>query len=234
MAQQYTLADHMFPTEHGESFTAHLDLIAGTTNISPTVAIANLPTGQPWGCDSPQGTTTWTVNENRVVQNNGPFPCFTQFQTMADSLDSAGVSWKYYAPYVTVNGGGLWSEFDAISSVRYGKDWANVISPENNILKDAMNGQLASVSWVVPHGTDSDHPSWTSDTGPSWVASIVNTIGKSPLWTSTAVVVLWDDFGGWYDDVPPPQLDFVGLGIRVPCIIISPYAKANYVSHTQY
>ncbi|MGA9273996.1 MAG: alkaline phosphatase family protein, partial [Candidatus Cybelea sp.] len=72
------------------------------------------------------------------------------------------------------------------------------------------------------------------DDGPSWVSSVVNAIGKSPYWNSTAIVVLWDDWGGWYDSVAPPQLGFVGLGIRVPCIIISPYAKAGYVSHTQY
>ena len=59
-------------------------------------------------------------------------------------------------------------------------------------------------------------------------------MGTSKYWDSSAVVVLWDDWGGWYDDVPPPQLDFEGLGIRVPCIIISPYAKAGTVSHTQY
>jgi phospholipase C len=62
----------------------------------------------------------------------------------------------------------------------------------------------------------------------------VNAVGEGPDWDSTAIVVLWDDWGGWYDNVPPPQLDFKGLGIRVPCIIISPYAKTNYVSHTRY
>jgi phospholipase C len=87
---------------------------------------------------------------------------------------------------------------------------------------------------------NSDHPGTGSNTGPAWVASVVNAIGTSPYWNSTAIVVLWDDWGGWYDDAAPPQVDFRGLGIRVPCIVVSPFARvapgqmAGYVSHTQY
>ena len=73
-----------------------------------------------------------------------------------------------------------------------------------------------------------------SDKGPSWVASVVNAIGESSYWDSTAIVVLWDDWGGWYDNAKPPQLDYRGLGFRVPCLIISPYAKEGYVDRTQY
>ena len=94
--------------------------------------------------------------------------------------------------------------------------------------------ELASVSWVTPSGQDSDHPQYLSDTGPSWVSSVVNAIGGSSYWNSSAIILLWDDWGGFYDNAPPPQLDYRGLGIRVPCIIISPYAKHGYVSHVQY
>ncbi len=62
----------------------------------------------------------------------------------------------------------------------------------------------------------------------------MNAIGESPYWESTAIVVLWDDWGGFYDDAEPPQLDYRGLGIRVPCLIVSPYAKRGYVSHVRY
>ncbi len=240
MASSYALADRMFPTEFGGSFSAHLNLIAGTDKVTATTAIVDWATNTPWGCDAPKGTKAWTVNSNRKVSNKGPFPCFTQFNTMADTLDAAAVSWKYYAPQVVGcsgscdNGGLEWSTFDAISNVRNGPDWQrNIISPQTTILKDAPNGALASVSWVVPDLKDSDHPGTKSDTGPSWVASVVNAIGQSQYWDSTAIVVVWDDWGGWYDDAPPPQLDFLGLGIRVGCIIISPYAK-NQVIHTQY
>jgi len=90
------------------------------------------------------------------------------------------------------------------------------------------------VSWITPTCANSDHAGCGSNTGPSWVASLVNAIGKSPYWSSTAIFIFWDDYGGWYDDVPPPLVDYDGLGIRVPLLVISPYAKRGYVSHTQY
>ena len=239
MAQQYVLADAMFPTEFGGSFTAHLNAIAGTDNMSSTTAQVNYPTHTPNDCDSPPGTTSSLVDQNRDVgRGNGPFPCFTQFNTMAQLLDNAGVTWKYYADKHL--NAGIWSPFEAISYVRYGSDWNNnVIAPQTKVLTDIANNQLASVSWVTPDHETSDHPGAHSDMGPSWVASIVNAVGESPYWDSTAIVVIWDDWGGWFDNAAPPQLDFRGLAIRVPCLIISPYAKEGstsqgYVSHTQY
>jgi phospholipase C len=233
MAAQYVLADHMFPSMFGASFTAHLDLIAGTTDITPKLAVVDLPDAKPWGCDAPAGTTTSLVNKQRIIlHGRGPFPCFSRFRTMADTLDDASVSWKYYAPNILQ--GPAWSPFDAIKAVRYGADWANVISPQTQVLADAANGALPAVAWVTPDLRDSDHPGTSSDTGPSWVAAVVNAVGHGPDWNSTAIVLLWDDWGGWYDNVPPPQRDFKGLGIRVPCIIISPYARTGFVSHTTY
>jgi phospholipase C len=129
----------------------------------------------------------------------------------------------------------MWSAFDAIAPVRYGYEWAtNVVSPETRVLSDINNGYLANMTWVVPDMKNSDHSSSLSASGPDWVASIVNAIGRSKFWKSTAIVVVWDDSGGWYDHVPPPQLDYDGLGNRVPMIVISPYARRGYVSHTQY
>jgi phospholipase C len=233
MAGSYVLADHMFPSMFGASFTAHLTLIAGTTNLSPAKALVDTPSASPWGCDAPAGTTTSILDSSRVVNGGaGPFPCFSAFRTMADTLDAAGVSWKYYAPDILKRA--AWSAFDAIRSVRYGKDWANVTTPPSQVLLDAQRGSLPSLTWVTPDARDSDHPGDGSDTGPSWVAAVVNAIGSGPDWNSTAIVVVWDEWGGWYDNVPPPQLDFKGLGIRVPCLIISPYAKRGYVSHTRY
>ena len=125
--------------------------------------------------------------------------------------------------------------FSAIRAVFEGPDWKrNVRSPQTLVLGDARAGRLPAVSWVIPDALDSDHPAERSDTGPSWVASVVNAVGESKDWSSTAIVVLWDDWGGWYDNAPPPQLDFTGLGIRVGCVVISPYARRGYVSHTQY
>ncbi len=136
MAREYALADHMFPTMFGPTFTAHIDLIASTTNLSADIAEVDGPTGQPWGCDAPAGTTTYVLNPQRVESGGGPFPCFTEYNTMADTLDGTGVSWKYYAPNVRYAGGRLWSPFAAIRNVRYGPDWKrNVISPQTTVLR---------------------------------------------------------------------------------------------------
>ena len=93
---------------------------------------------------------------------------------------------------------------------------------------------MPAVSWIVPIDKNSDHPGITQDDGPSWVASIVNAIGESPYWDSTAIVVVWDDWGGFYDNYAPPVKDYGGLGFRVPALIISPYARPGYISKTQY
>jgi phospholipase C len=233
MANQYVLADEMFPTEFGPSWTAHLTLVAGTDNITPTTALADFATAHS-NCRAAPGTVTAIVDEKRVVHHNaGPFPCLDQFNTIAQALDTAGVTWKYYV--ATRLKSFIWSPFAAIKYVEQGPDWTNnVIGPQTQVLKDINAGNLASVSWVTPSHRDSDHPGAHSDTGPAWVASIVNAIGQSPYWNSTAIVVLWDDYGGFYDNAPPPQLDFRGLGIRVPCLIISPYTRPGLVSHKQY
>jgi phospholipase C len=236
LAKQYVLADHMFPTEFGGSFTAHLTLVAGTDNLTPTTAEVDFPDGAPDDCDSPPGTTSSTVNDRRKVGYfTGPFPCFSQFNTMAKTLDNAGVSWRFYATRLL--DAGTWEPFEAIKYVRYGADWKkNIIAPQTRFLTELSRRRpLAKVTWITPSKVDSDHPGRRNGPdGPLWVSSLVDTIGESPDWNSTAIIILWDDWGGWYDNLPPPQLDFRGLGIRVPCIIVSPYARQGYVSHTQY
>jgi phospholipase C len=242
IAEQYVLADEMFPTEFGGSFTAHLTLVAGTDNIKqkPSEAEVDFPTEVPDDCDSQPGTvssylTAGSPHPYKDTEHRfkGPFPCFSQWDTMANVLDKAGVSWKYYATKLL--DGGLWEPYEAMKYVRYGPDWnTDIIAPQTRVLSDAANGNLASVNWVSPSHADSDHPAYHSDLGPSWVASVVNAVGESSYWNSTAIIILWDDWGGWYDNSTPPQLDYRGLGLRVPCLIISPYAKQGYVDHTQY
>jgi phospholipase C len=247
MAQHFTLADHMFQTQSSGSFTAHQDLIAGGTALSATESIVDFPGRGPWGCDAPVGTHTTLINaQSQVLFLAGPFPCFN-WMTMRDLLDRKRVTWKYYTPSMAPGGTGfLWNAFDAIRAVRYDpNEWGaqtgsaaqcptrNVSCPETTIFADINRHSLPQVSWVIPNNPNSDHASG-SDTGPSWVASIVNAVGRSEYWKDSAIIVVWDDWGGLYDHVPPPQLDYQGLGFRVPMIVVSPWARKHYVSHTPY
>lgn len=252
LAKQWGLANAMFQTQGSESFTAHQDLIRGGTAITPNESlIDNPPYGHGvWGCDSPAGTPTSLITTYlQFERHKGPFPCTTSFPTsdagyltLRDLLDAKYVSWKYYTAEVG-DSGGIWSAYDVIGSVRYGSEWGtNVSWPSTNIFNDISSGALPAMSWVVPDGADSDHPGSASDTGPSWVASVVNAVGSSQYWNSCAVIVVWDDWGGFYDPVPPPlpRDDQGGPGLRVPMIVISPYARESsasqpgYISNTVY
>ncbi|MGA8099741.1 MAG: alkaline phosphatase family protein [Candidatus Cybelea sp.] len=237
MARRYVLADHMFPTENSGDFSSHQDLIRGSSALNAQESAIDFPTHGPWGCDAQKGTTTPAIWSTGKYQRKGPTPCFS-YQTLRDLLDAQKISWKYYVPALYGSGlaGAYWDPFDAISAVRYSPEFTtNISTPETNFFSDVSNGSLPSVSWVSPNNQNSDHAGFGKrDTGPAWVAKIVNTVGKSKYWNSTAIIVVWEDWGGWYDHVAPPQLDYAGLGIRVPMIVVSPYAKAGYVSHTQY
>ncbi len=247
LATDYALADHLFQTQGSESFTAHQDLIRGGTEIDSTHSLIDDPTsGSTWGCISPPGTKTSLITTGLVYQaQQGPYPCTNDFpssgsnyETLADLLDAATVSWKYYTPASNHGSvGAMWNAFLVINSVYGNKsEWSeHISSPQTNILKDIANGNLPAMSWVVPDALDSDHPGYKSDRGPSWVASVVNAIGQSPYWNSTAVIVVWDDWGGFYDPVEPPALDNQGgPGFRVGMIVASPYVPANEISHTVY
>ncbi len=133
--------------------------------------------------------------------------------------------------------------FDAVKAIRYGPDWSNgdISMPDTNVITDIANNDLQQVTWVMPHGGASDHPgSGSNFCGPNWVASIVDAIGQSKYWNNTAVIVMWDEWGGWYDHVLPHQYEdpvthaYEGLGYRIPLLIVSPYAKAGYISHQQH
>ena len=116
-----------------------------------------------------------------------------------------------------------------------GADWTkDIVTPQKNFLTDVPAGKLASFTWITPICANSDHTNCGGGFGPSWVAALVNTIGKSKFWDSTAIFVQWDDWGGLYDPVPPPFEGYDGVGFRVPLLVISPYAKKNYVSHVHY
>ncbi len=243
MAEQYALAEHMYTTQGSDSFTAHQDLIRGGTEIERGKAMVDFPTCGNcfWGCKAPPGTVTHLVNKQNVYLKDqlGPFPCSKKFKlkypTLRDLMDAKGVTWKYYQPLFSKPYGQLLSAFNVIWPVYHGPEWStNIATPQTAIFNDISNGTLPQVSWVIPDEDESDHPGTLSDTGPSWVASIVNAIGQSNYWQHTAIVIVWDDWGGLYDNLPPKQMDYGGLGFRVPAIIVSAYAKAGYISATNY
>lgn len=265
IAAEWGLADKMFQTQGSDSFTAHQDLIRGSTCISSvytctypsvyTVSLVDGPTSTLWGCDATKGAKTSIINGDlQVMKAQGPFPCSNAFPdygsggyaTLRDLLDAKYVSWRYYTPVWNRGAGStLWNAFDVIAPVRYGPEWTDghISSPETNIFTDIQNGTLPAMSWVIPKGKNSDHPGYPfKDTGPSWIADVVNAIGSSQYWNSTAVIIVWDDWGGFYDPVAPPtpRDDQGGPGLRVAMLAVSPYVKigsgsqGGYVSHTVY
>jgi phospholipase C len=246
LASQYTLAEHMFTTQGSDSFTAHQDLIRGGTIVEKNKALVDLPRCNDciWGCDAPKGTVTHLVTSSNKYVKNGPFPCSNKFKlsypTLRDRLDAKGISWKYYVPPSSQIDGKLFNAFDLVYPVRYGSEWTNNIStPETNILSDIQYGKLPAMSWVIPDAANSDHP-YTEvagkfvDDGPQWIATVVNAIGESSYWNSTAIIIVWDDWGGIYDNEGGVLGKYAGPGERVPAIIVSPYAKAGYISKTTY
>jgi phospholipase C len=231
LAKRYVLADHMFMTEGSDSFIAHQDLVAGGTPYNKNYDVINAPSGNPWGCDAPPGTVTSLVSRDGApFWGKGPFPCFS-YRSLAGLLDGKGVSWRYYVNYPEAD----WNAYDAIRAIRFSPQWrTNISTPQTNIYSDVAKGNLAAVSWVIPGPDYSDHPGEPRDFGPDWIGNVVNAIGQSAYWKSTAIVIVWDDWGGFYDHVAPPQYGFGQLGFRVPAIVVSPYARPGLVSHEQY
>jgi phospholipase C len=226
MAKAYVLGDDMFTSQVDASFVSHQYLIAGQANHA-----VNLPTGL-WGCGGAPSDSVTTLNSDRSY---GPpeSVCF-DYPTIGDELDAKGLGWRYYSVN-SQDPAYLWSAYQAISSVYNGPEWKRrVINPPAQFLTDVANGSLSAVTWVTPTFKDSDHAPSQGKAGPEWVASVVNAVGESKFWDSTVIFVMWDEWGGWYDHVPPPYVDYDGLGVRVPLLVISPYAKRNYVSHVQY
>jgi phospholipase C len=227
MAHEWVLADKMFASQLDESFVAHQYIIAAQAQSSVDVPFYR------WGCAGGKTDDVEIITQKRKyggVQQ----ACFN-YETFGDELDTAGLEWRFYTNKFWVPFGGLWSGYQAVRHIFRGPDWkTDVITPQKTFLTDVGAGKLASFTWITPLCRDSDHIQCGGGMGPSWVTSIVNAVGGSKFWDSTVIFVQWDDWGGLYDHVPPPYEGYDGLGFRVPLIVISPYAKKNYVSHVQY
>ena len=223
LAAQYGFANRMFQTNQGPSTPAHQFLFSGTSMPSDTSDLFESE-GASGGClgNRPTNFIDPGGNENHLLSS-----CLDP-QTLADLLDAAGLSWRYYSPGTT----SMWAAPVAIKHICgpvngscKGPDWKNVINNPPQVLTDIKAGNLAAVSWVIPAASYSDHPSYGSG-GPAWVASIVNAVGQSSYWQNTVILVTWDDWGGWYDHVSP-LANTTGwcvsycYGFRVPLLVIS-------------
>jgi phospholipase C len=250
LAQQYALADENFSPRLVPTFPGHMFLVAGQSPpaddpFDPGSYASN------WGCDSAAGTMVALFNpRGEGEQSKYVFPCF-DYRTIADLMDRAKVSWKYYTGAVgnAADGNGT-DIYDAIEPIRRDPStWKNVVSPPSNVLSDIQNCRLPQVSYVTPTWMDSDHAGDLSNGGPGWVGTIYNAIVQSTYarkiacryYANTALILTWDDSGGWYDHVKPPHgPNATTWGFRVPLIVISTWARSSYggsgsapfVSHT--
>jgi phospholipase C len=237
-AERFVLLDNFFTSAHGPSFPNHLFAIAAQSagayenpvQDRDELERRHRTTGlfKAWGCDSLDdayvGIKDADGNEDRA------FPCF-DIETAGDLLDRKSIPWASYSatPY---QNGYIWNAYSAISHVRGDPErWAQHVFPVDDLVRHIHEDRLPPVTWVTPRFEVSEHPEYSFCWGEAWTTRVVNAIMQSPSWSETAIFITWDDYGGFYDHVPPPQIDVFGLGIRAPMLVISPFAKDGHVSH---
>ncbi|HET7482963.1 MAG TPA: alkaline phosphatase family protein [Actinomycetota bacterium] len=251
-AENFTLADRFFSSVYGPTGIEHMWVIAaqsdrfvdherpGQFGTGESREFCEDDEEQAWSfrdLTQPETDDAYRLEENADVKQlvrkywEERWPC-TDIPTLPDRLTDAGVSWKYYDggnPYVQV--------MRMIKHIRYGDEWDNVVAGDR-FTNDARDGSLPAVSWVIPPYLQSDHPAgreaYSICNGENWTVETINSIMKSPDWDSTAIVLTWDDFGGFYDHVPPPHVDLYGLGPRVPALVISPWSRPGFVDSHPY
>jgi phospholipase C len=249
LAKHYVLADRFFSSAYGPTGIEHLYTIAATSDRFTDHERA-LPPGQ-FGIRDPReycddrDERAWsfrrlTTREEHVAyeleeRGDGPtlierfwifrWPCI-DVRTMPDLLERHGISWRYYRGDHDYVAPMRW-----IRHIRFGPMWNKVVT-DVEFWEDVEAGRLPAVSWLIPPVEESEHPpQGDMCDGQNWTVRVMNALQRSPQWDSTAVILTWDDFGGFYDHVPPPHLDLFGLGPRVPTLILSPWARSGYVEH---
>ena len=245
-ADEFVLGDHMFSSMYGPTFPEHLYTVAAQAG---RVTGNKIDRGEliPGGyCDDPSERVPrferLTRRDRRIVMGaeeradvkrvkdfwETVWPCFN-FPVLPDSLTDAGISWRYYG------NAGFYSALLAIEHIRFSEHWGTDVVAEHRFLDDIRNHRLRSVSWVLPGVGFDEHPGNHSVCkGENWTVEHLNALMRSPAWPSTVVFITWDDFGGFYDHLAPPHLDVMGLGPRVPLLVISPWARRGYVDDTVY
>jgi phospholipase C len=260
IATHYGWANYMFQTNQGPSFPAHQFLFGATSApntsddrkgifVAENAKYNSVQDTRNNGCIAPAMTRVQLIDarghENPKKQI---YPCFEHL-TLADVLAQKSVTWRYYAP----GAGDLWTAPDAIKHICVpsagqcaGPIWKqNLALNPLDVLTDLADCKLRGVSWVIPSAQFSDHARNNTGGGPAWVAKIVNAIGNSTCrnadnstyWDSTAIIITWDDWGGWYDHEPPTFLPYpeggYQYGFRVPLIFVSAYTAKHYINNEQ-
>ncbi|MDT4938428.1 MAG: hypothetical protein QOG80_2099, partial [Pseudonocardiales bacterium] len=246
LASQYVLQDHMFEPNSSWSLPAHLFTVsewsaACTRHNAPSSCVNAVQNpGTPLHPGLPGGLI-------RTGTGTGSAPIYA-WTDLTYLLHAHAVSWGYYVASGTEpdcqldsalvcapikqnsSTPGIWNPLPWFDTVRSDGQESN-IQPTGSFFAAARSGTLPAVSWVVPSGADSEHPPSPVSFGQSWVTSLVDAVMNGPDWNSTAIFLTWDDWGGFYDHVVPPNVDQNGYGLRVPGIVISPYAKHGYIDH---
>jgi phospholipase C len=227
-AEAFVLFDNVFASAHGPSFPNHLYTIAAQSGGAIDNPRRDDVISNTFGCDAPPEQLVQVVDSEGTIEEVPP--CF-DFLTEGDLLNRARIPWAYYAAQED-QAGYIWSAYSAIR--RYREDprrWRRHIFPVDRVIEDIEAGLLPPVTWITPRFPLSEHPEYSFCRGENWSTKVINAIMRSPMWRDTAIFLTWDDYGGFYDHVPPPQVDRMGFGFRVPMLLISPYARRGLVSH---
>ncbi len=237
-AEHYTLLNNLYSSVLSYSLPNHWDTIAGTApKLSYFYGTGDVGPG-------PNSSNGTFYKKGHVTPRGYKYLNQSQpIKTLADVFKAGGISWRYYSAggiggtyKQNEKNGAVFSYWNPLLSQNrsYNANVASNIKPTGAIFTDIQNGKLANVSWVSPTLDLSEHPPANIIYGMWYVTDIVDSVMQSKYWNSTAIIFMEDDYGGYYDNAPPPQLDSYGLSFRVPGIVISPYAKENYIDRTNY
>ena len=236
-ASNFVLQDHMFESDTSWSLPAHLFLVSGWSarctrhgdpmSCGPAVQDPGSPPGEPGNTTGRPPDYAWTDLTYLLHKHRVSWGYFVAKGAQPDCDDDA----MFCAPVPqNAKTPGIWNPLPYFDTVKADHQLADV-RPLTAFYKEAQDGTLPSVSWITPAQAVSDHPPALISAGQAYVTGLIDTIMRSPDWDSTAIFLAWDDWGGFYDHVRPPRVDGQGYGLRVPALVISPYAKHGFVDH---